>query len=105
MQNLVLSGIALAIIIGLVVAMALPNYIDGGPSPVVACQSGLKLIDGAKASWALDYHKASEDIPTDEDLFGLTKYSERKPACPLGGTYTLGKVREKPRCSIPGHTI
>ena len=33
------------------------------------------------------------------------KHMGEKPTCPAGGLYTLGSVSEKPRCSIPGHTI
>jgi len=34
----------------------------------------------------------------------LLTYIKKEPSCPSGGTYTLGTVIEKPRCSIPGHT-
>lgn len=63
------------------------------------------MIDGAKNAWALENHKTTNDVPTDADLFGDASYIRAKPACPLGGTYTLGATGEKPRCSIPGHTV
>ena len=71
----------------------------------IACIYNLKAINGAKAAWALENQKDTNAIPTDNDLFGSTSYIREKPACPKGGTYTLGTIATKPRCSIPGHTI
>lgn len=70
-----------------------------------ACASNLRALDGAKATWALENNRDTNAIPTDADLFGPTFYLREKPACPVGGTYTLGPVGQQPRCSIPGHTI
>ena len=69
------------------------------------CIGNLKAMDGAKATWALEFKKRSEAVPTDAELFGATNYIREKPACPGGGRYTLGNLAKKPRCSIPGHTI
>lgn len=63
------------------------------------------MIDGAKGSWALEHHKLTSDIPSDADLFGEVSYIREKPVCPGGGVYTIGSIGEKPRCSVPGHTI
>jgi len=70
-----------------------------------SCIANLKQIEGAKGTWALENRKDLNAIPTDTDLFGVNKYFREKPICPQGGTYTIGSVAEKPRCSIPGHTI
>jgi hypothetical protein len=70
-----------------------------------ACIANLKNIEGAKATWALENHKETNAVPTDADLFGRTLYISEKPPCPGNGTYTLGAVSEKPRCSIRGHTL
>ena len=69
------------------------------------CAARLRAIDGAKAIWALEHQKNNADIPADADLFGLGRYIFKKPVCPQGGAYTLGRVDEPPRCSIPGHTF
>jgi len=69
-----------------------------------SCQSMLHRIQGAKDTWALEHRRSDTDTPTDADLFGPSGYIREKPSCPLGGTYTLGVVREHPRCSIPEHT-
>ena len=74
-------------------------------NPRISCVMNLKCIEGAKATWALENHKASPDVPADADLFGPTGYIREKPACPAGGAYRIRAVDKKPRCSIPGHTI
>ncbi len=71
--------------------------------PGSACIANLKQIDGAKAVWALESHKATNDIPGDSDLFGEDAYIRRKPVCPEGGIYRLGRVCDKAVCSTPGH--
>jgi len=75
------------------------------PPPVFVCESNLKRIDSAKAVWALEARKRLEDAPTDTDLFGAGRALPEKPICPAGGTYILGKVAEKPRCTIPEHSL
>jgi len=99
------------------------------PSHKNACIANLKQIDGAKAIWALENKKTSTDIPTEIDLYadkvswafehkktnseipspkelsGTKAYLGFVPVCPQGGRYVIGSVQQKPRCSIPGHTI
>jgi hypothetical protein len=70
-----------------------------------ACISNLKMLEGAKGTWALEKAVGSNAVPTDADLFGVDLYIREKPVCPAEGTYTLGAVHQKPRCSIRGHTI
>src|SRR6476646_3626160 len=65
-----------------------------------SCNSILKQLEGAKASWALENHKSGNSVPVDSDLFGEDRYIRRKPICPLGGTYTLGRVDEYARCTV-----
>src|SRR5436190_23764063 len=65
----------------------------------------LREIDGAKQQWALEHSKATNDIPTWADLVGPDLYMRQKPICPQGGTYTLGRVDEYPRCSIVMHSL
>jgi hypothetical protein len=70
-----------------------------------ACRANLLLLQQAKQSWAKSENKSGNDIATDAKFFGQTNYMLVKPECPSGGTYAIGSVVEKPRCSIPGHTI
>jgi len=77
----------------------------GKGSQEASCITALMQLQGAKAAWALEHEKASEDLPSWSDLIGPERYLEPMPRCPAGGTYTLGVMRELPRCSIPGHVL
>jgi hypothetical protein len=67
------------------------------------CVAGLKQLDGATRTWALDHHKDATAVPTDAELVGPTLYLKVKPQCPDGGTYILGSAGRVPRCSIAAH--
>jgi hypothetical protein len=70
------------------------------------CLNNLKWIDGAKITWASESRKTNlNEIPTDSEIFGVTNYIRDKPICPDGGSYTMGPLSEKPRCSIPDHNL
>ena len=88
-------------IIGLLAAIAIPNFVKARTaSQKNACIANMKQIDGAKATWALETKQAVTATPIDTDLFGATAYIRTKPDCPAGGTYTLGDVATKPVCSL-----
>lgn len=82
------------------IATGSPDYI-----PVHQCQANLKQIDGAKASWAQEHHKTTNDIPVWSDLVGRERYLISQPECSKGGTYSLGRVGEHTRCTVAGHTL
>ncbi len=67
-----------------------------------SCIANLAQIKGAKAIWALESHKTTNDTPVSRDLFGKDSYISRESKCPAGGVYTLGKVGVPPRCSMVG---
>ena len=71
--------------------------------PRNSCIANLKQIDGAKNTWALEHEKTTNDIPTDSDIFGTNQYIRTKPTCMVGGVYILGRVGDRPKCSIPDH--
>ncbi len=68
------------------------------------CGSRLKQIDLAKQMWKADYNKPQEAVPTVAELSVYLPYHQF-PKCPDGGTYTIGKLSQKPRCSIAGHEL
>ena len=72
-----------------------------------ACISNLRIIDAAKGQWALENHKQNSDTPTMDDIrpYVGRGVSGEVPVCPDGGVYTLGKIGERPTCSIPGHVL
>ncbi len=93
-------------IIGLLAAIAIPNFIKARQSSQrAACVSNLRTIDGAKATWALEQKKTGSDVPTPNDLFGQTLYIKETPSCPAGGAYTINAVDVKPACSVADHTF
>jgi hypothetical protein len=73
-------------------------------SPTAGCINNLRQIDGAKQQWALEKQKGTNDVPSVNDISPFMLHEEM-PKCPVGGVYTLGPVRENPRCSITGHVL
>jgi hypothetical protein len=77
-----------------------------------ACLNNLRQLEGMKAQWALENSKTSNDVPTWETItpYLAPRELEHKPigpACPQGGTYSLGRAADPPTCSIGGlnHTL
>ena len=77
------------------------------------CHANLVMIDLSKRMWASEGNKGTNDTPTWEDLrpyfpdwmtnnLNSRHWSNGRPVCPAGGTYTIGRVGETPRCSVGG---
>jgi hypothetical protein len=68
------------------------------------CILNLRQLQSAEQMWAVEAHKTTNDIPTMADI---RPYLPRGLVCPDGGSYTLVRVGEKPRCSVggPAHTL
>lgn len=90
--------------------IAIPETVDSdrySTTPDRKCVNNLRLIDGAKVTWALEHNKSGADVPTWADILpylgrpGNTNILK----CPLSGVYTLGAVTSPPTCSIPGHAL
>ncbi len=79
-----------------------PNFIHNGHSPLNSCINNLRQLDGAKWTWAAEHRKATNDVPTWQDL---KPYLRQRLVCPKGGTYTIGSVGATPTCSISGHVL
>jgi hypothetical protein len=74
----------------------------GEPDPQSAnCAGRLKMLDDAKATWAQQNGKSTNDTPTMDELLVLLR---GKPECPGGGTYTMTPVGSLSTCSKPEHT-
>ncbi len=87
-------------IIGMLAAIAVPNFLKSRMiSQRNACIENMRQIDGAKASWALEFKKSTADTPVAADLYGADKYIKDEPKCPAGGAYTIDSVGTKPSCS------
>src|SRR6476646_1407046 len=97
--GLVTTGCAAALIIA-----AAPSFIRARRiAQMNSCLNHQAQIDGAKQQWAIENHKATNGIPTWADLLRDHKYLRAPLGCPAGGVYTIGRVDESPRCSIPTH--
>jgi hypothetical protein len=103
--------IALATVaVVVVVADGLRWYVRTHTIPSAApCVNRLMQIQAAKEEWALERNKTTNDVPTWDDLYpylwsGFTNswFTNGRPVCPEGGTYTLGRVGVPPTCSIGG---
>ena len=73
-----------------------------------ACINNLRTIDFGKRQWAMENGKTTNDVPTWEDLrpyVGDFGSKHKDITCPAGGTYTIGRVGEKPTCSIARHKL
>ncbi len=96
-------------IIALLAAIAIPNFVNArASSQRTACIANMKQIEGAKGTWAIERKKSSTDSPTDNQLFGATRYIRRKPSCPASGDYTIDVVGNEASCSLgsaEGHTL
>ena len=92
---------------GLVALVLVPNYLyrPNRSDDATWCRANLKQIEAATAVWAQEHKEVTNAVPKDSDLFGPGKYADKKPRCPIGGTYTVSKVGEKPRCSVPNHRL
>ncbi len=75
-------------IIGLLLGMALPTALTRRDyARKQFCIETLSQIESAKQHWALELRKTEEDVPTEADLIGPTRYVRRLPECPSGGLY------------------
>ncbi len=68
------------------------------------CVNNLRQLDGAKQQWELENRRATNDPPP--AVAELRAYLRQALICPQGGTYTIGRVGESPKCSVGGsHTL
>ena len=96
--------VLIAAIIG--VAYAVDYYTKANqPSAKDPCLANLLQLSGAKDTWAVENRGTTNDSPVWTDLIGHDKYLRDQPTCYKGGTYTLGRVGEKPTCTVAGHAL
>ena len=94
-------------VIGVLVAIALPNFIKSRNSArVKACMRNLRVMDGAKAQWALDERKTTTAVPLTTEIAPYL-HDQRIPECPANGTYRMRSLTRYPACTLSsqGHTL
>jgi prepilin-type N-terminal cleavage/methylation domain-containing protein len=96
-------------IIGLLAAIASPNFVKArSTAQMNACINNLRIIDGAKQSWALEKGQLATAVPADTDIGpylgrGGTVVGIMCPVDPAKGfdtSYTVGAVNTAPLCKI-----
>jgi prepilin-type N-terminal cleavage/methylation domain-containing protein len=94
-------------IIGLLVAIALPNFIKSrATSQQNACINNLRQINSAVEQWAMETGQAAGSPPpslaTDLTPYIQLNSNSAIPACPAGGTYTINNISAVPQvtCSL-----
>lgn len=88
----------------LLTAIAIPNFIRARNMAIaVRCENNLRQIDQAKNQWALEHNAKLGAVPSETDL--KPYLTNGLPACPGGGTYTIGPVGSDPACSNPQHRL
>ena len=93
-------------IIGLLVAIAIPNYVRArANSQANACINNMRQIDGAMQQFAIEHGKtvgASINYPSDLTPYVKLNTVSSIPACPGGGLYTVAPVGMDPSvvCSL-----
>ena len=88
-------------IIGLLAAIAIPNFVKARKaSQASACINNMRQVQGAKATWALEFKKTGASKVVGTDLFGPDLYIKAEPKCPADetGSYVLGLVDDKVTC-------
>jgi hypothetical protein len=108
-----IKWIALCLFIGLLVAVAIPNFIRPRVTYAEnACVNNLRQIEAAKQKWAVENGKTNGSVVTENEIIPYLQGWTRTnfPECPSGGTYTIGKIGENPTCSlgtnvIPAHVL
>jgi len=95
-------------IIGLLASVAVPNFVTArNQARKNACLNNLRLIFSAKEQFAIESGAAETYDVLDADI---TPYFRGGliPTCPALGTYTNGKINEKPTCDqsvLLGHIL
>ena len=95
------GGLACALFGGHLVLLGVFNVTSSRSHCGSSCYANLMQMRGAKENWLLE-NKDRKDLssgPSEEEIFGPENYIARKPACPGGGTYRIGKINEPPSCT------
>lgn len=91
-------------IVGLLLGVALPNSFKARKNADAHhCRANLEDIQYAIQEWV-----STESIGPEENvtLELIRKYlDEGEVSCPSGGRYILSTVRERPSCTVEGHSL
>lgn len=78
-----------AAIIGLLAAIAIPNFVRArNSSQQNTCIANMRQIDAGISQWAMENRKSDTDTPTQKDIAPYLK-NNHFPHCPGNGTYVM----------------
>ena len=90
-------------IIGLVATLALPAFVRARTSTrITICLNNMRIIDTAKAQFAMEAKKQNGDPVQNTDLDPYLKTSFADIIEPAGFDYVIGDVGELPTCTFGG---
>ena len=107
MKFLILSGL-MVLLAGCITANRSQETLR---SAAHECIHNLKVIEGLKQTWAMEYHGNADSRPTWEDLSPYRAKEQISDAagkfihCPKSGVYTIGTVGQNAQCSLTGHDL
>lgn len=95
-----------------VLVVGVPNFIKARSMRAAApCINRLRQIESAKAQWALEQSKTTNDLPAWSDLFPYlassftnSYWTNGRPVCPEGGAYILGGLESCRRVLLASKT-
>ena len=90
-KALLMSTVEPAAVVGLLAAIAIPNFVKARETAQYnAIMNNLRMIEGAKAQWALENRKRTGDLVTEQNLSAYLRGGKINPVA--GETYHLNPV-------------
>ena len=94
-------------IIGILVAIVIPNLSHTRVRGSNACINNLRQLDAAANQFALEHSLTNDSrisFPNDLTAYIKLNSAGKIPSCPAGGSYHLARVGKIPTCSL-GNTV
>ncbi|MEY4917858.1 MAG: hypothetical protein RL616_1771 [Verrucomicrobiota bacterium] len=94
-------------IIGILVAIVIPNLQRTHLGGSNACINNLRQLDAAANQFALEHNLTNDariSFPNDLTAYIKLNSAGKIPPCPAGGSYYIGRVGKIPTCSL-GSTV
>ncbi len=98
----IIVWLAASFLMGYVSLIVIPYFVRARyESSANACINNLRQIDAAKQQWSLENGK-TQGIVTENEIKPYIRLDSHGnlPKCPAGGTYSIGRIGEDPKCSI-----
>jgi hypothetical protein len=96
-----LGGIfALIVLVALLIAIAVPNYVGRGPGKINTIINNLRQLDGAVQTWAMEHHQTGTVLVTKEDLAPYLVAPDHWPKPVAGERYVLNTLPQSPEALL-----